>query len=156
MSSESPPTLRVAHAGSLTRVVVTQLAPTFTQATGVAVESLPGPSVTLAEQLRAGVLAADVYMTADPATYALLMGSQHGDIVRWWLSFARTQLVLDDRCEGWALVTVISGEEIATWPERPTHQLLRTALALWAAPRPASDSTNWPPTGSHAGLVEGN
>jgi hypothetical protein len=65
-------------------------------------------------------------------------------------------LLLEDRCEGWALVALATSEEIARWPERPNQRTLRSALARWAATQPQLEVRNWPPTGSHAGLLEGN
>jgi hypothetical protein len=65
-------------------------------------------------------------------------------------------LLLEDRCESWVLVTLVNGEEIGSWPERPDQRTLRSAIARWAARKTSSTSANWPPTGSHAGLLEGN
>jgi hypothetical protein len=65
-------------------------------------------------------------------------------------------LLLEDRCEGWVLVALASGEEIGRWTERPELRVVRAAVPAWAARQPQPDSVNWPPTGSHAGLLEGN
>jgi hypothetical protein len=88
------------------------------------------------------------------AVLALVLG--RWCIARDLLHHDGQPLLLEDRCEDWALVALVSGEEIASWPERPDQRALRRAIARWAATRPQSTSVNWPPTGSHAGLLEGN
>jgi hypothetical protein len=65
-------------------------------------------------------------------------------------------LLLEDRCEGWVLVALATGEEIARWPIRPNQEAIRIAATRWAARQPQLEARNWPPTGSHVGLIEGN
>jgi hypothetical protein len=64
--------------------------------------------------------------------------------------------LLEDRCEGWVLVALASGEEIARWTGRPNQEAIRIVATRWAARQPQLEVRNWPPTGSHAGLIEGN
>jgi molybdate/tungstate transport system substrate-binding protein len=50
--------------------------------------------VGLANRIRAGEITPDVYMSADAEVNDILMGPEHGDLVRWYLIMARTRMVI--------------------------------------------------------------
>lgn len=93
-----PASLVIAHAGSLTAMLHDSLLPSFTASFGDAapctVTRIAGPAVGLANRIRSGELAPDLYLSADVATNRLLMGGENGDCVRWFCGFARTRMVL--------------------------------------------------------------
>jgi molybdate/tungstate transport system substrate-binding protein len=86
--------MTVLHAGALTDVVRRGLAPALLEAQDIAVSSVPGHSVALASAILDGSLEGDVYLSADANTNALLCGPAAGDLVRWFLVFARNAIVL--------------------------------------------------------------
>jgi molybdate/tungstate transport system substrate-binding protein len=51
-------------------------------------------SLALANLIRAGLRSPDVFISADPAVTASLMGSANGDLVDWYATFATTRLVI--------------------------------------------------------------
>src|SRR5215218_4070899 len=71
--------VRAYHAGSLNAVIGQDIVPAFTAATGLTVESRGGASVDLANAIRSGEIAADVFMSADAEVNdEVLMGPANG------------------------------------------------------------------------------
>lgn len=81
------------YAGSLTAAMESKIGPAFHQATGYAFSGFAGGSVALANQIRAGLRQADVFVSASPKVNAALMGSA-GNQLSWYASFARSPLVI--------------------------------------------------------------
>jgi molybdate/tungstate transport system substrate-binding protein len=92
--SGQPTTLRVLHAGALTRLIERGIGPAFERETGIRVVSERGHSVALAAAIRAGEKTGDVYMSADASVNATLMGEENGDLARWFVAFAGNAIVL--------------------------------------------------------------
>jgi molybdate/tungstate transport system substrate-binding protein len=86
--------INVLHAGSLTSLVQLNLEPAFLASCGATATDQSGPAVFLADGIKGGSLAGDVYMSADAHVNATLMGPSNGDWVRWYLAFARNQEVI--------------------------------------------------------------
>lgn len=90
--------LLIAHAGSLNSLLQNELIPVFGAAAGYGVEQRRGPAVGLANQILNHEIAADLYMSADAESNALLMGgsgpASEEACVRWFIAFARTRIVL--------------------------------------------------------------
>lgn len=84
----------VLYAGSLVNLMEHQIAPSFKAATGYRVEGFPAGSSALASQIKGGVRQADVFISASPAVDSGLEGSSNGNWVSWYLTFARSPLVL--------------------------------------------------------------
>jgi len=84
----------VLNAGALGNFVAEGLGPIFWCVRGIAVRNESGPSVALASALRAGSKSADVFMSADAQVNATLMGAPNGNLVRWYVVFARNAVVL--------------------------------------------------------------
>ncbi len=86
--------ITILHAGALTNLVQRGLAPAFERETGVAMRSERGHSVALAQAIKNGSTAGDLFMSADASVNATLMGAENGDLVRWYIAFARNAIVL--------------------------------------------------------------
>lgn len=86
--------IRLLHAGALTRLVERGLGPAFERETGIPVVSERGHSVALATAIRAGAKVGDIFMSADASVNAMLKGVMNGDLVRWYVAFARNAIVL--------------------------------------------------------------
>ena len=93
-AADAGSTINVLHAGSLTSLVRLGLAPDFDAECGVTVTDQSGPAVQLAEEIKAGSLTGDVYMSADAHVNKTLMGPSNDDWVHWFLAFARNQEVI--------------------------------------------------------------
>jgi molybdate/tungstate transport system substrate-binding protein len=87
-------TVVVAHAGALNAVLAEKIGPAFSAATGFGVECIAGASVRLANDIRRGLIAPDVYLSADVETNALLMGPQNVCLVTWHVTIARNRMAL--------------------------------------------------------------
>jgi len=86
--------IRALHAGALTNLVQRGLAPAFERETGIAMQIERGHSVALALAIKDGSKAGDLFMSADASVNATLMGAENGDLVRWYVTFARNAIVL--------------------------------------------------------------
>lgn len=84
----------VLHAGALTQLVRRGLTPALLETEGMEVISVPGHSVALAKGILAGSLEGDVYLSADANVNGLLSGPAGGDLVEWFLVFARNAIVI--------------------------------------------------------------
>jgi len=82
------------HAGSLNSTM-SELGPAFTRATGFTVQNIGGPSVGLADQIAAGEIQADIFMSADAEVNdQVLMGNAANSRVTWYFLMARQRMVL--------------------------------------------------------------
>ena len=71
------------------------LGPAFTEETGVEFAGEAHGSLGAAQLIRDGLRQPDVFVSADPVVNEdILMGSENGDLVRWYLTFASSELVL--------------------------------------------------------------
>jgi molybdate/tungstate transport system substrate-binding protein len=82
----------VLYAGSLVTLMEKQIGPGFDTATGYAFNGFSGGSTALAAQIKGGVRAADVFVSASPAADKTLMGA--GGKVSWYATFASSPLVI--------------------------------------------------------------
>ena len=88
------PSIALLHAGALTNLVQRGLASAFERETGIAMQSERGHSVALAHAIKDGSKTGDIFMSADASVNATLMGAENGDLVRWYVAFARNAIVL--------------------------------------------------------------
>jgi len=93
-SADAGSTISVLHAGSLSTLVKLGLVPALASECGVTVADQSGPAVQLADEIKAGSLTGDVYMSADAHVNKTLIGLGNGDWVRWFLAFARNEVVI--------------------------------------------------------------
>src|SRR5579872_2926698 len=87
-------TVKVFYAGSLTNLNETLVGPAFGAQSGYSYQGTSEGSLAIVNQIKSRIANPDVIELADPSTNALLMGSANGDLVSWYLTFARTRLVV--------------------------------------------------------------
>jgi molybdate/tungstate transport system substrate-binding protein len=86
--------VQVLYAGSLVRIMEHEIAPAFTKATGIAFSGFGAGSSELAHEIKGGIRAGDVFVSASPQVDASLEGTANGGWVSWEANFARAPLVL--------------------------------------------------------------
>jgi molybdate/tungstate transport system substrate-binding protein len=84
----------VLYAGSLVNLMERSIGPAFDRASGDRFEGYAGGSQQLAQQIKAGLRRADVFISSAPAVNRSLMGTANGDRVSWYITFARSPLVI--------------------------------------------------------------
>ena len=84
----------VLYAGSLVNVMEHAVGPAFDAAGSDTFRGFGGGSNGLANQIKGRLRHADVFVSATPAVNASLMGTANGDWVRWYVTFARSPLVI--------------------------------------------------------------
>jgi molybdate/tungstate transport system substrate-binding protein len=84
----------VLSAGSLTNIMEHQVGPAFDKATGYTFQGESKGSVALANEISGKLRTPDIFISADPQVNTRLMGSANGNYVSWYLSLARTELVI--------------------------------------------------------------
>ncbi len=84
----------VAYAGSLTNVMERSLGPGFERASGYSFQGKGAGSTALANQIAGRLIQPDVFISASAGAYKPLEGSTHGNLVRWYVSFAGTSMAV--------------------------------------------------------------
>ena len=84
----------VLYAGSLGAVMERELGPAFERASGYHYQGEGQGSVAAARAIRDRLRQPDVFISADPAVNALLLGPANGGFEDWYLTFASGELVL--------------------------------------------------------------
>lgn len=84
----------VLYAGSLINLMERAVGPAFDRASGDHFRGYAGGSKLLANEITGRLRRADVFLSASPTVDARLMGARHGNWVRWYLTFARSPLVI--------------------------------------------------------------
>jgi ABC-type molybdate transport system substrate-binding protein len=88
-------TVSVLYAGSLATVMENGLGPASSKATGYQYHGEAQGSLAAARMIRDRLRTPDVFISADPSVNEnVLMGSNNGDLVTWFLTLASSQLVL--------------------------------------------------------------
>jgi molybdate/tungstate transport system substrate-binding protein len=82
------------YAASLVQVMEKQVGPAFTAATGYGFQGEGKGSVAAANLMLEGQRVADVFITPDAEVNRRLMGPANKDLVRWFVSFAGSELVM--------------------------------------------------------------
>ena len=92
--SKSAPVI-VYYAGSMTKVMEKNIGPGFQSQFGTVFQGRGAGSSELAQMIRAGLGQPDVFVSASPAVNNRdLMGAQNHNLVQWYLTLARDQLVI--------------------------------------------------------------
>lgn len=86
--------VNVYYAGSLVNLNENLVGPAFASASGESYQGTAAGSVAIANQIKGKIAVPDVLEFADPAVNNLLMGPANGNYVGWYLTFARSQLVI--------------------------------------------------------------
>jgi molybdate/tungstate transport system substrate-binding protein len=86
--------VKVLYAGSLVNLMEHGVGPAFSQAAGGTLLGFAGGSNGLANQIKGKLRQGDVFISANPKVNDDLMGAASGDWVRWYITFARSPLVI--------------------------------------------------------------
>jgi len=86
--------VNVAYAGSLVNLMEHKLGPAFDSATGYPFQGRGAGSTALANQIKSKLISPDVFISASTASYKPLQGAANGEIVRWYVTFATTSMVI--------------------------------------------------------------
>jgi molybdate/tungstate transport system substrate-binding protein len=86
--------VNVFYAGSLVNVNESVLGPAFASLTGYSYQGKSAGSLAIANQIKGKIATPDVIEFADPAVNSTLMGTANGNFVSWYLTFARSELVI--------------------------------------------------------------
>lgn len=86
--------VNVAYAGSLVNLMEHKLGPAFDKATGYTFLGRGAGSTALANQIKSKLITPDVFISASPAAYKPLQGDANENIVRWYITFATTSMVI--------------------------------------------------------------
>ncbi len=86
--------VNVAYAGSLVNLMEHKLGPAFDRATGYTFQGRGAGSTALANQIKSKLITPDVFISASTASYKPLQGDANGAIVRWYITFAATSMVI--------------------------------------------------------------
>jgi len=86
--------VNVLYAGSLVNLMEHGIAPAFDKATGDTFRGFGGGSNGLANQIKGKLRHGDVFISANPKVNDGLMGEANGDWVDWYITFAKSPLVI--------------------------------------------------------------
>jgi molybdate/tungstate transport system substrate-binding protein len=84
----------VLYAGSLVTIMEHQISPAFDKATGYTFAGEGKGSTALAVEITGHLRTPDVFISADPKVNTTLMGAANGNYVSWYMTMARTELVI--------------------------------------------------------------
>ncbi len=84
----------VMYAGSLVNLMEHGIGPAFDQASGDVFRGYGGGSNGLANQIKGKLRRGDVFISANPKVNETLMGGTNGDWLDWYVTFARSPLVI--------------------------------------------------------------
>ncbi len=86
--------VNVLYAGSLVNLMEHGVGPAFDAATGNEFQGYAGGSNKLANEIKAKLRRADVFISANPKINASLTGAANGNWVSWYVAFAQSPLVI--------------------------------------------------------------
>ena len=84
----------VLYAGSLVYIMEQKVSPVFKQTTGYTFQGEGKGSTALANEIKGKLRTPDVFISADPRVNTTLEGSANANYVSWYMTLAKTQLVL--------------------------------------------------------------
>lgn len=84
----------VLYAGSLVNLMEKDLGPAFSRATGYKFLGEGKGSVALANMIKDKLRTPDIFISADPKVNDLLMGPDNRNLVRWYVTVFRNEMVL--------------------------------------------------------------
>ena len=106
----------VMYAGSLVTLMERGIGPDFNGATGQTMRGFGAGSNGLANQIKGKLRRGDVFISASPKVNDTLMGDDNGNWVSWYVTFAKSPLVLGYKAGN------RFGEELKT---KPWYEVLR-------------------------------
>jgi len=114
--------VNVAYAGSLVNLMEHKLGPAFAQATGYTFEGEGAGSTALANQIKSKLISPDIFISASSAAYTPLQGAANSNIVRWYVTYATTSMVI-----GFSPKSQFAAQlEAAASGQTPWYQALET------------------------------
>lgn len=114
--------VNVAYAGSLVNLMEHKLGPAFARATGYTFEGEGAGSTALANQIKSKLISPDIFISASAAAYTPLQGAANGNIVRWYVTYATTSMVI-----GFSPKSQFAAQlEAAASGQTPWYQALET------------------------------
>ncbi len=84
----------VLYAGSLVNIMEHNVKQAFNQSTGYTFQGEGKGSVALANEIKGHLRTPDIFISVDPNVNKTLMGAANGNYVSWYLSLARTEMVI--------------------------------------------------------------
>jgi molybdate/tungstate transport system substrate-binding protein len=94
-SGSERPSVSVLYAGSLASVMENGVGPAFMKASGYGYQGEAQGSLGAAQMIRDHLRSPDVFISADPTVNSnVLMGPQNGNVLKWFIVAASSQLVL--------------------------------------------------------------
>ncbi|WP_083520890.1 extracellular solute-binding protein [Alicyclobacillus kakegawensis] len=94
-ATEANQKLSVLYAGSMTDLMEHTIGPDVKNRLHLDLQGEGKGSAALAQMIKSGISTPDVFISASPSVNdSLLMGSKNHNLVRWYLEFARDQLVI--------------------------------------------------------------
>jgi molybdate/tungstate transport system substrate-binding protein len=87
-------TVDVVYAGSLVNLNEKVIGPTFQTLTGYTYQGQGLGSLAIVNEIKSHIITPDVIELADPAANTLLMGTDNGNYVKWYITYARSELVI--------------------------------------------------------------
>jgi molybdate/tungstate transport system substrate-binding protein len=94
-TKEGDSTVSVLYAGSLAAVMENGIGPEFVRASGKRYQGEAQGSLGAAQMIRDHVRNPDIFISADPSVnQSILMSPRNGDMVKWFVTLASSQLVL--------------------------------------------------------------
>jgi molybdate transport system substrate-binding protein len=152
-------TVNVLYAGSLVDLMERHVGPAFERASGDRVDGYAGGSTQLANEIKGGLRIADVFISASPSADDRLMGPGNGDLVRSYVRFASSPLLIaynpksrfaaDFRRRRWDLVLQEPGLRLGrTDPKLDpkgalTVELMERAAAAYHVPDLVARTLGW-------------
>jgi molybdate/tungstate transport system substrate-binding protein len=101
LAAASNRTVSVLYAGSLAAVMENAIGPAFVHATGDEYQGEAQGSLGAAQMIRSRVRTPDVFISSDPSVNNdVLMGSKNGNLVKWYVDLASSQLVIGYNPQG--------------------------------------------------------
>lgn len=84
----------MAYAASLSNIMENSVKPAFSQSTGYTYQGEAKGSSALVNEIKGKLSSPDVFISANPMLNAQLIGAANGSYASWYLSFARTEMVI--------------------------------------------------------------
>lgn len=122
--------VNVLYAGSLVNLMERQIGPGFKTATGYTLDGFSAGSSAIATEIKGKVHRGDVFVSASPSVNDSLEGTANGNWVSWYVTFARSPLVLGYNP---------SSKFAADLRTRPWYQVLTEPGILVGRTDPATD-----------------
>src|SRR4051794_38706428 len=86
--------VNVLYAGSMVGLMKDSIGPAFQKATGRTFSGFTAGDKDVASQIKAGVHAGDIFMSASPTVNGTLIGPANDNLISWYATYATSPLVI--------------------------------------------------------------